>query len=70
MFRLKLMTDTEKEALVTRTKNLWASANTASIERSIWFNKRFIQQCNTRLVVLEEILNDRNTDNKSKQYVD
>ena len=70
MDKIKLMTDEEKEKLRNETKKSWLGISNAGIERALRLDSKMRQQIECRISALEEILNERNPDNKSKQYID
>ena len=70
MEKIKLMTDEEKEKLKSDTKKSWLGVSNAGLERALRLDSRMRQQIECRISALEEILNERRPDNKSKQYID
>ena len=70
MEKVKPMTEEEKQKLRSDTKKSWLGVSTSGIERALRLDVRIRTQIECRISALEEILNERNPDSKSKQYID
>jgi hypothetical protein len=70
MDKLNLMTDEEVEEEEQTTRKNWLSANIKALEQALRTNFRIKQYTEIKIRVLRELINERQPDNKSKQYPD
>lgn len=66
---VKPMTEQEEEAFKAQVKIRWCKSNVAELEMMLRINKKFKQQYDCRIEVLQELINGLyKPDSKTKQF--
>lgn len=65
-----LMTDKEIDELENSTKRNWTNSSIKEIEQCLRSLTRIKQGTEIKIRVLKELIDERDSDKKSKQYVD